>query len=563
MALSLSLVRSALTKEGVISEERFDQLAEECAARHEDITSALVRTGIVNESRLYGLLARTLKIPYIDLASYSFNQDILDLIPAQTARQFRLIPLTRLGSRLMVAMANPNDIVAHDELHRLTGLEISPALSSETGILKAIEDNYRPAASADATGMLRELSEEGIKELISPQGRAQELEAVASEAPVARFVNDLVTRAVEERASDIHIEPEESSLRIRTRIDGALRTILNIPSEIAPAVVSRVKLLAGINIAEQRRPQDGQFQMTLNSRVVDFRVSSLPTIYGENLVLRILDRSRVAIRLDDLGFDTSVVQTIARLLREPHGMLLVTGPTGSGKTTTLYSALNMIDTEGLNIITVEDPVEYRLPGVRQAQVNPKSGMTFAAALRSILRQDPDVVMVGEIRDSETASIAVQAALTGHLVLSTLHTNDAAGALTRLIDMGVEPFLVASSVLAVLAQRLVRRVCSECSTRFHPPAPLLESLGLPPETSLSRGQGCRRCQASGYRGRLALGELLVVDDGIRHLVMQRAAASEIAHRAAEQGMQSLRQDGLAKAKSGLTTLEEVTRVTRSF
>jgi type IV pilus assembly protein PilB len=454
---------------------------------------------------------------------------------------------------LTVAMTDPSNVFIIDELTRITECTIEPVLADEMAIRKAQDQYYGGAGT--------------IQEIISSidQEKLREGEKLGEEAPIVKLVNILIVEAVQSNASDIHIEPEEKYVGVRYRIDGILHTHTFLPKNLQAAVISRFKIMAGLDIAEKRVPQDGRILMKVGNKEIDFRVSSCPTVNGENIVLRILDRSSMTIGLENLGFPPRELEILYDLIEQPYGILLVTGPTGSGKTTTLYSSLQRINKEQINIMTVEDPVEYQFPRIRQVQVNPKAGLVFASALRSFLRQDPDVIMVGEIRDLETAEIAVQAALTGHLVLSTLHTNDAPTAFTRLIEMGVEPFLVSSSLLGVLAQRLVRKICPKCKEEYDPPAALIKTMGLQDKAGkikFSRGRGCKLCGNTGYKGRIGIYELLKMSPEIQELVLNRSSADEIRNLAKKQGMKTLREAAIDKMLAGITTPEEVLRVTQS-
>jgi type IV pilus assembly protein PilB len=562
--MDAELIRSVLTRRGLISDDRFQKLAGEALIHGYPIEQAITRAKIIPADELNALLAEELDVSYIDLSNYLFEPETVRLVPAALARRRKVIPAFHIGDSLTVAMANPQDITALDELRRVTGRNIMPALSSLADIERAINEQYGAPApqEADVAAALSEFDNQELTLQIAPDMAGHSDEELAGEAPIVRFVNNLLEQAVRDHASDIHLEPDEQRLRVRFRIDGIMHIASQVPVRLAPAVISRVKILARMNIAENRKPQDGQFEIPSADHTVDVRVSSLPTVTGENLVLRLLDRASVMIGMEEMGFDPVVLSQFQELLHRPYGILLVTGPTGSGKTTTLYAALQTINSEAKHIVTLEDPVEYRLPLIRQCQVNPKAGVTFATGLRAILRQDPDIIMVGEIRDPETAEIAIQASMTGHLVLSTLHTNDSAGAITRLVDMGVEPFLVGSSVIAVLAQRLVRKTCERCRSSFRPEPELLSSTGLPPDILLSHGQGCPFCRQTGYRGRIGLFELLRVDDQIRRLTMARNPSSEISNYAVAQGMQTLRDDGIRKVRQGLTTVEELVKATAS-
>jgi type II secretory ATPase GspE/PulE/Tfp pilus assembly ATPase PilB-like protein len=523
------------------------------------------RRGLIpNQAALYESYANELNIPYIDLDHYTPDPQAIAALPAELARKFKVVPLLQLNSNLIVATATPEDISLLDELNRRLHLEITPALSSPEAIEAAIDRYYpRETPRAQIDTALIDLEAEEALNVFRPDQETVSLEELANQAPVVRFVNTLLEQSLAERASDIHIEPEEDALIIRVRIDGLLQERGRFSLNLHPLVTSRIKLLAGMDISEKRKPQDGQMEFRNNSRRVDIRVSSFPTIYGENLVLRLLDKSSGPLKLTDIGMDETLIPKFQQLIHQPHGIILVTGPTGSGKSTTLYAILNELNTPEKNIITLEDPVEYRLPGIRQCQINVRAGVTFASGLRAILRQDPDIIMVGEIRDFETAAIAFQAALTGHLVLATLHTNDAPSGLTRMIDMKVEPFLIASSVIAILAQRLVRKVCDRCAENYTPQPELLKRLSVAPETTFRRGKGCPACGNKGYRGRLGIFELLPVQPEIRALIMENRSSEEIATVAIRNGMKTLRQDGIAKALAGLTTPEEVLRVTQDI
>ncbi len=561
MAMNEYRLRKLLRDRVGLEESEIASLGHEAAKSESDLEDVVVRRGILSRSRLYEMLAEELNLPYVDLNSYRFDAEVLAMISAELCRKHQFVPLFRVNDRLSIATARPDDIAALDELHRTAKMEISPVVADPEAIRTVISQRYQPEPSSalDAAAVVCE-ADVALRFIEAEQTRRC-LEDLASEAPVVRFVNSLLEQAVAERASDVHIEPNEHELRVRSRVDGLLRETGRFPTRLHAAVVSRVKILAGMDISDRRRPQDGRFDFRVASRELDVRVSTFPTIWGENIVMRLLDKSASTLRLTELGLDEATASRFERVLRQPHGIILVTGPTGSGKTTTLYSMLTELNSEERNIITLEDPVEYRLPRIRQCQVSPKAGVTFASGLRSILRQDPDVILVGEIRDAETAEIAFQSALTGHLVLSTLHTNDAASTLTRLLDMNLEPFLVSSSILAVLAQRLCRRVCQQCREEYRPAVELTTRLRLNPEVRLVRGRGCSACSGRGYRGRLGIFELLTMNPAIRQMIMTRQSAEEIREQAVKQGMRTLREDALAKAQSGLTTVEEVLRVTQ--
>jgi len=489
----------------------------------------------------------------------NIDPSLLKTIPEQLVRRYKVIPLKKEGNCLTVAMPDPTNVLAIDDLRLLMGCDIEPVQASEKDIVALIQKHF-------GIPEVEKIFEEF--ELLSGQQESEVMaleEEMVDEGPVVRLVNSIFLQAIEQNASDIHIEPQEHQVRVRYRIDGMLREVMTLPKKIRSAVISRVKVISNMDIAEKRIPQDGRLQLKYGNRKIDLRVSTVPTVYGEKIATRLLDKgSMKSYKIEQIGFGHLNLKRFTSALKSSYGMLLITGPTGSGKTTTLYAALNEINTIEKNIITVEDPVEYMLDGINQIQVNVKAGMTFAASLRSILRQDPDIIMVGEIRDSETAEIAIRAATTGHLVLSTLHTNDAAGAITRLVDMGIEPFLVASSVLAVVAQRLVRVICPKCYRAYElaPDAPERAFIGVGPDkpVTLYKGAGCDNCGNTGYKGRLAIHEVLPVTAGLRPLIIKNAPADEIKRKALSEGMISLKMDGIQKALEGLTSIEEVMRVT---
>ncbi|MCX8118567.1 MAG: ATPase, T2SS/T4P/T4SS family [Desulfobacterota bacterium] len=558
---------------GVITADQLKKAIQEQRQGGERLEQTLIRKGYVKEEPLYQCLADYFDLPYVDLDTYLIDEGIVQSIPEELARRHTLIPLFKIGTTLTVAIDNPLNIAALDELRNRIKTDVEIAISTEKKIKKAIEQYYgmrgtsldstvRQSLSQPLTEPVREPAE--YRKTYDLQGK-EPIAGPVEGAPAARILDLVMMQAISDRASDIHIEPDEKSLRIRFRIDGLLYETMTLPKAVHPSITARIKILAEMDIAETRLPQDGNFNVRMDQRGFEIRVSTFPTIYGENVVLRLLDQTSPLLTLEELGFSEEMLGQFKRLLRRTAGMILVTGPTGSGKTTTLYASLNLINSVDKNIITVEDPVEYRLPLIRQTQINPKAGITFATGLRSILRQDPDVIMVGEIRDLETAQIAIQAALTGHLVLSTLHTNDAPEAITRLLDIGVEPYLISSSVIGVLAQRLVRTICSQCKTSYPPDEATLKELRgvIPkPEGSLSlyRGKGCKQCKQSGYLGRTGIYELLSVDERIKRLISERASAELIRLKARETaGLKSLREDGLLKVVKGITTREEVDRV----
>ena len=520
----------------------------------ERLDSVLTRLGLVSEQALAEAIAESAGLRVATVADYPAAPIAADRLSARFLHDAKVLPLRLTADGAEAAFVDPFDPYPREALAFALGCAVTPLVARASDLEAALERLYGPASS-EAEG-----ADDGADE-----ADLERLKDLSSDAPVVRLVNRLIAKAAELHASDIHIEPTEDGVKVRMRIDGALRAEELLPPQLKSALPSRIKVMAGLNIAERRLPQDGRLRLAVRGHDIDLRVATSPTIHGESVVLRLLDRSNLTLDFDTLGFDQPMTEAFLSVLRRPHGIVLVTGPTGSGKTTTLYAALTVLNTEARKILTVEDPIEYRLAGVNQTQVTPGIGLTFAAALRSFLRQDPDVMMVGEIRDLETAEVAVQAALTGHTILSTLHTNSAASAVTRLLDMGVEPFLITSTLNAVLAQRLVRRLCPECREPHAPTREVLTSLGY--QTSgdviplLYRPRGCGACSGTGYRGRLALVELLVMDDETARLVMGRAEARDVERAAVAAGMRTMLLDGLAKARAGLTTLEEVMRVTR--
>jgi len=552
-------VEQILLEKAIITKEQLDKAMDESKKKGLAIGKVLVRSGMVSEEAYTQAMAEALNITYVDLSSYIIDLETLKLIPESMAQQYKAMPIFKIGNSLTVAMADPKDIVAIDNMSRKAKCGIEAVLSAEGPILSAIVQYYRTASSFD--DVIKDIDKEKKLQGDSSGFDSKQLAEIAEEAPVIKLVNMIIMQAVKDRASDIHVEPEEERLVIRFRIDGILHEMFSPPKHLEPAFMSRIKVLSKMDIAEKRKPQDGRFNMRAMDRDIDFRVSSFPTIYGENIVIRILDRGAILLGLDKIGFSQDIQKEFGKLIKHPHGIILVTGPTGSGKTTTLYSALSTIDSEEKNVITIEDPVEYHLGRIRQSQVNTKAGLTFASGLRSILRQDPDIIMVGEIRDKETAEISVQAALTGHLVFSTLHTNDAAGALSRLIDMGIEPFLISSSTIGILAQRLVRKICDKCKEEYSPSADILDGLGLGQKNTFFKGEGCDACKNTGYRERIGIFELLIVNDEIRKLVVDKASSDIIKKIAIEAGMKTLRDDGLDKVLKGITTPEEVIKATQ--
>jgi len=523
----------------------------------------LIRLRYIKQEELLQALGIQLDLPYLaHLDKTQIDGLLVKLIPIGFAKRYEIIPLKSNTEKAQVATSNPLNLSALDDLRVILGRDIEVAIAPPSEILNCIHQIYeRPADSAEQ--VIETLNVDNLDELASGLNEPVDLLEAAGEAPIIRLVNSLMFEAVKRKASDIHLEPFERELAVRYRIDGILYNILTTPKRLQPSITSRIKIMAGLNIAEKRLPQDGRIGIKIAGQDVDIRVSCIPTAFGERLVLRLLDKTHLLLSLEELGLDADKLRQVGQLIHMSHGIILVTGPTGSGKTTTLYAALNTINSPDKNIITIEDPIEYQLKGIGQMQVNPKIDLTFANGLRSILRQDPDVIMVGEIRDVETAEIAIHASLTGHLVFSTLHTNDSAGAITRLVDMGIEPFLVSSSVVAIIAQRLVRVVCPDCRVSYPPPKEELDKLGLKGGTAkvFYRGKGCPNCMNTGYRGRTGIYEILMLDDEIRNLLLSKTDANTIKNRAVEKGMTTLKKDGAAKVVKGATTTEEVLRVTQ--
>ncbi|MEW5895472.1 MAG: ATPase, T2SS/T4P/T4SS family [Candidatus Omnitrophota bacterium] len=525
---------------------------------------ALIDLGLIKEEDVLISLVKELRIPFIKLKKYKISPDLKDLIPEKVARQYKIIPLSRLKNTITVVIADPLNIFVIDDLKNITGKEIDAVMSTETDIQTAIEEYYGSNIESRVKDMTKNLSEDfSIISEKEVQSGGETSEEEGEQAPIIRMVNLIIKEALKQRASDIHIEPMTDCVRVRYRIDGLLQDVMNIPKQNQNPVIVRIKIMSRLDITTTRRPQDGRFKLRFQDIEVDFRVSLLPTTFGQKVVLRVLDKKNLSIGLDGLGFSPRAAGILGRGMFKPFGMLLVTGPTGSGKSTTLYSILNKLNTTERHIITAEDPVEYLIDGLAQIEVRAEIGFTFASALRAILRQSPDIVMVGEIRDSETADIAIKSALTGQLVLSTLHTNDAAGALTRLVDMGVEPFLVASSLVMIVAQRLCRRICQHCKEEVNIPKEVLKQFGglIKPGIKFYHGKGCEACRQTGYRGRLGVTEILEVDDKVRELLLKGESSDAIKEYARrEQGMLTLWEDIVEKFIAGETTLEEVYRVT---
>ncbi|MDH3296885.1 MAG: type IV-A pilus assembly ATPase PilB [Gemmatimonadota bacterium] len=554
-----------LLREGLITREDLDKALEQQKVTGTRLGFALVTNGVLSEGDLTRVLSQQYRVPAVDLTAVEIEPKILKLVPADFANKHLILPLRRVGRTLTVAMANPTDLSVIDDLKFVTRFDVDAVVAGEFTLRKAI-DKYYEIANDGLGDLLGEWEAEDVEKVEEEEFEfsASQLAAQVEEAPVVRLINGVLTDAVKRGASDIHIEPYETEVRIRYRIDGALREIVKPPLRMKAALTSRVKILADLNIAERRLPQDGRIKLKIGRKVIDFRVSTLPTLFGEKIVLRILDKGNLTLDLEKFGMAPRAEKDFLHAISQPFGMVLVTGPTGSGKTTTLYSALSRINTGDTNIMTAEDPVEYNLNGINQVLVRTEIGMTFAAALRAFLRQDPNIIMVGEIRDLETGGIAVKAALTGHLVLSTLHTNDAASTVTRMIDMGIEPFNVASAVNLITAQRLVRRICNSCRVETTYEQGILDGSGFGSEELRSmkfyHGEGCDACNGTGYAGRQGLYEVMAMTAQLRLLVLQGASTDELKKEAVAGGMITLRQDGLQKVRDGITTLAEVIKET---
>ena len=575
-----------LLKEKCITPEQLQQALHQQKANGGKLGYNLVRLGFVKDEEITALLSKQYGVPSINLTQFEIDSGVIKLIPADTAQKYQIVPLSRAGSTLTIAMTDPTNVFAMDDIKFMTGYNVEPVVASETAVVDAILKYYPgkngstpavmpsgPSALEVATKGLEEMQALGDSADVEVLSDLEEISAETlakqgEEAPVVRLVNVVMMSAIQKGASDIHIEPYEKELRVRYRIDGILYNIMNPPMRLRDSIVSRVKIMAKLDIAEKRLPQDGRIKIRFSDhgtpKEIDFRVSCLPTLFGEKVVMRLLDREKLMLDMTRLGFEPESLVRYEAAITRPWGMVLVTGPTGSGKTNTLYSSISKINTPDTNIMTAEDPVEFNLVGVNQVQVKESIGLNFAAALRSFLRQDPNIILVGEIRDFETAEIAVKAALTGHLVLSTLHTNDAPSTVNRLMNMGIEPFLVASSVHLICAQRLVRRVCPNCREALQLPAAALVQAGFSPDEAqvvkAYKGAGCERCNLTGYKGRIGLYEVMEVTEELRELILVGASGLELRRKAIDEGMITLRNSGLRKVKEGVTTLEEVVRET---
>jgi type IV pilus assembly protein PilB len=562
-----------LIKESLITSEQLRQALDYQKANGGRLGTCLMKLGFITDDEITGVLSRQYGVPSINLKYYEVDASVIKLIPQDTAIRYQIVPLSRVGSTLTIAMTDPTNVFAMDDIKFMTGFNVEPVVASEAAITEAISKFYGEAESEEElTKVIKDLTgdEAGDLELAAEEQEMNlaDLERAAEEAPIIKLVNLILTDAVKRGASDIHVEPYEKELRVRFRIDGILQSVMNPPMKLKDAITSRVKIMSKLDISEKRLPQDGRIMIKYrkNGRIkdLDFRVSTVPTLFGEKIVMRLLDKENLRLDMTKLGFEPESLVKYERAILRPYGMVLVTGPTGSGKTNTLYSSVSRLNTPETNIMTAEDPIEFQLAGINQVQMKDQIGLNFAGALRAFLRQDPNIILVGEIRDFETAEIAVKAALTGHLVLSTLHTNDAPSTISRLMNMGIEPFLVATSVNLICAQRLVRRVCENCKEVSDVPEQALLDAGYPAEeaktTKVFAGRGCGICNQTGYKGRVGLYEVMEVTDDLREVILVGASALELKRKALDQGMMTLRRSGLTKIAAGLTTLEEVLRET---
>jgi len=561
-----NLLLKRLVDKKLLTQQVIDEAFEEEKKTGKIIFKVLVDHGYISEDVLLDTVADWLSIELVDLAKVKIERDAINKISASTAKFYNIVPLKIEGTVVVVAVSNPLNMKLADDLRFVTGLNIKMVIAKEEDIKKAVERYY--GEEEESLGdVIDEAKKTSGKTAIKGEGDVDKLKEIASQAPVVKLLNMVLLRAVREKASDIHFEPFENDYKIRYRIDGVCYDAAHPPKDLSLAISSRIKVMANLDVAENRLPQDGRIMLEISGNSVDLRVSTLPTLYGESIVMRVLDKNVVSLSLDQLGMNNDVKAKLRDVIKRPNGILLTTGPTGSGKTTTLYSCLREINKIEYKIITAEDPVEYDIEGIIQVAINPKIELTFSKTLRHMLRQDPDILMVGEIRDTETAEIAIQSALTGHFVFSTLHTNDAPGAITRLMDMGVEPYLISSTVRAVIAQRLMRKICSKCKKPYTPQKGELEELGISAEklkgARFYKGEGCSECNGSGYKGRTGIYELFIMDEKIRGLLVKKVSSAAIRNAAQETGMRTLREDGVAMVLEGLTTVEEVLRETKEY
>ena len=564
MAVGAARLGDMLVKASLISKEQLEKALRQQESAGGRIGTNLVKLGFISEDDITSFLSRQYGVPSINLSHFDIDPVVIKLVPSEIAQKHQIIPINRTGNVLTVAMADPSNIFAIDDIKFMTGFKVEPVVAAETSIKNSINKYYDSAGMVE--DIIKNFDDKDVETLKESEDNVNvaELGQAAEDAPVVKLVNLILTDAIKKGASDIHVEPYEKSFRVRYRIDGVLYEVMQPPSRLKAAITSRVKIMSQLDIAERRLPQDGRIKIKMAGKEMDYRVSVLPTLFGEKVVLRLLDKANLQLDMTKLGFETQALADFEGGIFMPFGLVLVTGPTGSGKTTTLYSALNRLNTIETNIMTAEDPVEFNLAGINQVQTKADIGLNFAAALRSFLRQDPDIIMVGEIRDYETAEIAIKAALTGHLVLSTLHTNDAPGTISRLLNMGVEPFLVSASTNVIVAQRLARRVCQSCKEPAPVPPQALVSIGFSPDEAAKvvpyKGKGCMTCTDTGYKGRVALYEVMVIKDNIREAVLQGASVFELRELARNNGMKTLREAGIQKIREGMTTPEEIMRVT---
>jgi type IV pilus assembly protein PilB len=556
-----------LVEDGLVTERQFQKALDQANKVSETVQKILVSMGFVTEKDITEVIGKQMGVDFVDLDDFDLDPELARSIPEHLAQRYKVIPIAQKENKLTLAMVDPLNVIAIDDIRLITGFDIEPVISTEDAIVKAINRQFGTTDLAEVEETVKDISAADfgpmeVDDAVEEEIALDKLKELVDEAPIVRVVNLIISQAINDKASDIHIEPEQKSVRVRYRVDGVLHDVMQPPKHIQAPMVSRIKIMANMDIAERRIPQDGKIHLKHDNREFDLRVSTLPCVHGEKVVMRILDKGSVMLGLNKLGFYPEMQGPFEVIVEKPYGMILVTGPTGSGKSTTLYSVLNKLNRGEVNILTIEDPVEYQIQGINQVQQNERAGLTFASALRSFLRQDPDIIMVGEIRDGETARIAVEAALTGHLVLSTLHTNDAAGAITRLIEMGIEPFLCASSVIGILAQRLARVICPNCKESYVPPIESVRRFGLSAytdsEITFYRGRGCDHCKMTGYKGRIGIFELLCITDRIRGLILQRSSTAEIKQCAIEEGMKTMPDDGLRKVLDGMTTIEECLR-----
>ncbi|MBI5409848.1 MAG: type IV-A pilus assembly ATPase PilB [Nitrospirae bacterium] len=556
-----------LISSNIITEEQLLKALEMQKNEGGRIGTCLIKLGFVTDEKLVQFLSKQYGVPAVALSTENIDPSVVKFIPYDVAHKYQIFPISKNGAALTIAMTDPSNVFAIDDIKFMTGYDVRPVVASEFSIKEAIAKHYEQSdALQNVVDSITDLTGENVDLIQDAEDDIDlsELKSAVEEAPVVKLVNLILGEAISRGASDIHIEPYEKIFRVRYRIDGVLYDVMQPPTKLKAALSSRIKIMAELDIAERRLPQDGRIKLKVKDRAVDLRVSTLPTLFGEKIVMRILDKSSLVLDLTKLGFEETALKDFDEAIRLPFGMVLVTGPTGSGKTTTLYSALSTVNSIDVNIMTAEDPVEYNLPGINQVHVREEVGLTFAAALRSFLRQDPDIIMVGEIRDLETAEIAVKAALTGHLVLSTLHTNDAPSTITRMVNMGVEPFLVSASVLLILAQRLCRKVCQHCKAEDNIPETALLNIGITKEEigtfKCYKGAGCPTCNGTGYKGRIALYEVMPLKEELKEMIIKEASALELKKAAVRNGMRTLRMSGLTKLKEGVTTVEEILRVT---